>query len=141
MTEVGRRSFPNEARSVAGARRFVESELDDLPPDVVATAQLLVSELATNAVVHTAASFEVLAERSAAARRVRVAVRDEGPGEPAPRELEPLAEHGRGLLLVEALADRWGVDPADGQPGKTVWFELAAPLDDSALDGSSPSAV
>nr|WP_229379094.1 ATP-binding protein [Streptomyces sp. VRA16 Mangrove soil] len=52
---------------------------------------------------------------------VRVEVHDSGGGTAAPRE--PQGEHGRGLRLVAALADKWGVGERD--PGKIVWCEFA----------------
>ncbi|MFD9647984.1 ATP-binding protein, partial [Streptomyces sp. NPDC059082] len=48
-------------------------------------------------------------------------------GPPPPRPEGELADGGRGLLLVERLADRWGWYPRVGAPGKTVWAECALP--------------
>jgi hypothetical protein len=58
---------------------------------------------------------------------LRVAVTDESPRLPAPRNQEPLAEGGRGLRLVELLASRWGVEPLP--LGKRIWFEVDLPRD------------
>lgn len=56
---------------------------------------------------------------------VRVEVTDRSPQLPAvPLDLSPEAEGGRGLLLVDAVTDKWGVEPR-GATGKTVWFECA----------------
>ncbi|MFI9252660.1 ATP-binding protein [Streptomyces sp. NPDC053069] len=52
----------------------------------------------------------------------RVEVHDSGPGEVRTPETSPDAEHGRGLLLVAALADKWGV--GERNPGKVVWCEF-----------------
>ncbi|MCP9956715.1 ATP-binding protein [Streptomyces sudanensis] len=87
----------------------------------VCTAELLTSELVTNALVHTAHGAVVTATLDGGV--LRVEVRDFAPEPPAPRVPAPDGgTHGRGLLLVQALADEWGVR-AQGV-GKTVWFEL-----------------
>jgi PAS domain S-box-containing protein len=122
------RHFPAIPGSVGRARRFL---LQHVPagggegPDLMA---LMLSELATNAVEHAATEFEVaitlgaLAEGTDGARWVRVAVSDEAPGYPAPEEPAPDAPRGRGLRIVESLADAWGIEVQRGRPGKTVWF-------------------
>jgi len=81
---------------------------------------LLVSELATNAVLHARTSFAVRVTMTANA--IRVSVTDGSPTLPEKRTYGFLHPTGRGLHLVDSLSDRWGVnvDP----PGKTVWFEL-----------------
>ncbi|MBV2355737.1 ATP-binding protein [Streptomyces sp. J2-1] len=86
-------------------------------------AELLTSELVTNALVHTdddAVLIAVVSEHG-----LRVEVRDFVPRRPLPRV--PVAAEdtgGRGLLLLESLADAWGVRPHGA--GKSVWFELGA---------------
>ena len=89
---------------------------------MVETALLLVSEVVTNAVVHGSGS--PLLDIEVQSDVLRVTVTDEAPGTPQVRRLNPLlAEHGRGLQLVDALASRWGSNrrlPV----GKSVWFEL-----------------
>jgi len=74
--------------------------------------------------------------------QLRVAISDEAPGLPiVPSDADPLAESGRGLALIEAITDGWGVEPADEGPGKTVWFVFntsAGPS--SAATGGCPSA-
>lgn len=97
-------------------------------------AELLVTELVTNALVHTDQGAEVSA--TLAADRLRVEVRDYASRRPTPHV--PSADdgtHGRGLVLVQALADAWGVDAlglALGG-GKVVWFEL------DGADGTGPA--
>ncbi|MGR8007383.1 ATP-binding protein [Streptomyces hypolithicus] len=84
-------------------------------------AELLTTELVTNALVHTEHGAEITA--SVAASRLRVEVRDLAAGHPRLRA--PVADEGtsgRGIVLVQALADAWGVR-AHGV-GKAVWFEL-----------------
>jgi len=119
------RAFPPSAESVPKARRFVATALDGLPTEVGEVARLLVSELATNALVHARGGFEVTATYSARCGRVSIRVSDGGEGTPALGHPGPYEEHGRGLQLVAALSERWGVEPGPGQTGKTVWFELA----------------
>jgi anti-sigma regulatory factor (Ser/Thr protein kinase) len=86
----------------------------------VEDAQLLVTELATNAVVHARSSFSVVARAEDA--RVRLSVRDGSPVGPTLRDGGPMAVSGRGLRLVAALSTDWGVDVTGD--GKTVWAEL-----------------
>ncbi|MDA5283086.1 ATP-binding protein [Streptomyces sp. Isolate_45] len=93
--------------------------------DAADVAELLITELVTNALVHTEHGAEVSA--SLAAATLRVEVRDYTARRPRP--YVPSADdgtHGRGLVLVQALADDWGVDPAALGRGKVVWFELRA---------------
>ncbi|MDQ0407493.1 ATP-binding protein [Streptomyces sp. NPDC000349] len=94
---------------------------------------LIASELCANAVRHghvAGRDFHVLLTFEPAAGTVRVEVTDTR-GERLPRlpaDAPDGADCGRGLLIVEALADRWGCEPrATGGPGKTVWAEYTAP--------------
>lgn len=115
------RRWPPRPDSVPAARQFVRSSLAGTPPDVVDEAELLVSELVTNAVLHAHTEVEVRAW--ARAGRVHVRVRDREPYlAPAPRERGLDACTGRGLRLVEDLAAGFGVEC--DKCGKTVWFEL-----------------
>ncbi|MFG2797651.1 ATP-binding protein [Streptomyces pseudovenezuelae] len=91
--------------------------------DLVDTAELLVSELATNALLHSASRFTLTL--SAAPGVLRCEVADSG--HLTPQVLDAgFAERGRGMFLVEALALRWGwhQDGTCEGSGKTVWFEL-----------------
>lgn len=83
-------------------------------------AELLTSELATNAVMHARTTFTVTV--TSARRAVRIAVRDGSVRLPRVRSPGPYELDGRGMTLVANLAPRWGVDPVRG--GKVVWFEL-----------------
>jgi anti-sigma regulatory factor (Ser/Thr protein kinase) len=85
--------------------------------------ELLAAEVITNAVRHSRAVCVVVVRWDGA--RVRVEVSDMHPGLPTPRRPSSDAEVGRGLVLVEALATRWGTGLRPG--GKVVWFEIAAP--------------
>ncbi|MFF4251459.1 ATP-binding protein [Streptomyces sp. NPDC001663] len=87
--------------------------------DLVDVAELLVSELATNALLHSASRFRLTLSASHGVLRCEVY----DAGRRTPQVLEAGAsESGRGMFLVNALAGRWGCHQ-DGQ-GKTVWFEL-----------------
>ena len=92
------------------------------------TLELLVSELVTNAVVHAGLGPEdpISLHITSRVDRVRLAVRDPGPGfsRPAAPHRDPLAPGGRGVAIVDALSDDWGVD-LDAS-GCTVWCEVAA---------------
>jgi hypothetical protein len=106
--------------------------------DTCDTAALVVSELVTNAIVHTA-STHIVCELHDGDDLVRIAVRDEGcaPGQPHPAgRPRPEDEHGRGLLLVDALCHAWGAD--EHGPGLLVWAELPRKAD-TPRDPSEPS--
>jgi anti-sigma regulatory factor (Ser/Thr protein kinase) len=121
------RDFPCEPESVTAARHFVREVLDGQPQEVCELAELMASELATNSVRHARSDFEIAVRLG---EEIRVEVRDNGSGEPARLSPSPEEPSGRGLLIVEAMADDWGVRRyADG---KTVWF---------TLPGSSPRLV
>jgi anti-sigma regulatory factor (Ser/Thr protein kinase) len=117
------RHFPPKPESVSAARHFVRQVLHECEPDLIDAAELMVSELATNAVLHARSDFEITVET--AGRRVRVGVRDSGHGAPRKRSPEPREHSGRGLRVVDALAARWGVTRQT--QGKLVWFILQAP--------------
>ncbi|MFI8945896.1 ATP-binding protein [Streptomyces sp. NPDC053750] len=112
--------------SPAQARRLTRARLNgwSVCEDTCDTAALVVSELVTNAIVHTA-STHIVCELHDGDDLVRIAVRDEGcaPGQPHPAaDQQPEDEHGRGLLLVDALCDAWGAH--EHGPGLLVWAEL-----------------
>ncbi|MFJ8542540.1 SpoIIE family protein phosphatase [Streptomyces sp. NPDC093586] len=119
--EAVSRCFPGEARSAASARRFVRAALEDVAPQLADTAELLTGELVANAVLHAGTEIEV--EVGMRDGLVRVGVGDRRPCRaPVPRHSPPYAGTGQGLMLVEQLASRHGVDADDAH--KTVWFEL-----------------
>ncbi|WNI21190.1 ATP-binding protein [Streptomyces sp. ITFR-16] len=119
-------ALPAHPESVAGARRRTRSRLDEwrLDGDACEAAVLIVSELVTNAVVHTA-STRVVCELRCLDGRLRIAVQDQGhqPGGPRlGRSADD--EHGRGLLLVDAMCSAWGSRDAGDRSGRIVWAEL-----------------
>ncbi|WP_353941919.1 ATP-binding protein [Streptomyces sp. HUAS MG91] len=121
--------------SAAQARRMTRTQLTGWGAceDTCDAAALVVSELVTNAIVHTA-SRRIHCELhdlrggdgdDGQGERVRIAVRDEGrmPGEHRPAgRIAPEEEHGRGLLLVAAVSTAWGAQETG--PGLLVWAEL-----------------
>jgi anti-sigma regulatory factor (Ser/Thr protein kinase) len=132
-------TLPPEAESVPVARRFVRESLIEL--DAVAAtadAQVLISELATNAVLHARTAFTVEVSRVGAI--IRVCVRDESPVPPRTRDYGTDSTTGRGMRLIASMATDWGVQQQS--PGKAVWFELPAsgleadiaPWDDADVD-------
>ena len=91
-------------------------------PRMVDDAELLVSELVTNAVRHGTPPITVRVECEAE-RGLCVSVTDENPEEPTPRVADAEDENGRGMRLVDVISDRWGVQQRDGD-GKEIWFRL-----------------
>lgn len=115
--------FAPDAVSAREARMFVDSCLDRWRADgLIDTAELVVSELVTNAVVHARTRCRLaLRYRD---DTLRIEVTDYGGGSPEPQPPSTTREGGRGLLIVSALAKAWGIDPAPG--GKVVWAELGS---------------
>jgi anti-sigma regulatory factor (Ser/Thr protein kinase) len=100
----------------AEARLYVRHQL---PTGEVADAvELMVSELVTNAVIHAGSGVEMTLEELSDGARVEICDNSER----LPESRDPSEAGGRGLLVVEALADRWGVQRFDG--GKAIWFEV-----------------
>jgi anti-sigma regulatory factor (Ser/Thr protein kinase) len=91
--------------------------------ELTETTVLLVSELVTNAIQHASAGGSAIVLRLETADGwLRIEVHDADPREPAPRPLSVLEESGFGLVLVENMADKWGVRKTVN--GKAVWAEL-----------------
>lgn len=115
--------LPPKTTSARAARRFVAAALVRSGlAGAAELAALLVNELVTNAILHAGTDIEVRLRQAEA--RIRVEVADGGAGTVEVRDFGADASTGRGLLLIEELADEWGAEP-DGA-GKVVWFELDA---------------
>jgi len=126
------RSMPRAPESAAVARRLVRAVLDAWELSCLAdSAELVVSELVANAAEHARPAAHRL--HGATIRvgltrvrtdRVRVTVTDLDRRVPKVRPAGDDQEHGRGLALVEAISEAWGVTPV--RWGKHVWAELEA---------------
>lgn len=114
--------LPAEPASARRARAFVVDALKQLQcGELAAVAELLVSELVTNAILH--ARTEVRVRITVDHGRVRVEVEDGSPAPARRRHFSTESATGRGLALVDALAAQWGSEVIDVS-GKSVWFEL-----------------
>lgn len=118
--------FPGDRRCPGRARRVLRRQLQvwGVSGELADTAELLLSELVTNAVQAQASGGPDVGVRfSWAGGRLRLEVRDASGELPVRNEAEEDDECGRGLVLVDALASGWGV--VRGAIGKTVWVEVA----------------
>jgi anti-sigma regulatory factor (Ser/Thr protein kinase) len=108
---------------VSSARRFAADVLTAWGlGSMVDVTRLLLGEVATNAVQHTVGDVRVRLTRLPAALRVQVY--DSSDRRPDVRTADADSESGRGLVIVESLADAWGFESVDAT-SKVVWFELA----------------
>ncbi|MEU1278171.1 ATP-binding protein [Streptomyces sp. NPDC005805] len=117
---------PARVESVSRARRLVSDRLGlwRLGGDTRDTALLVVSELVTNAVVHTGGHLASVQLQLSTAH-LRVTVQDQGAGASGPRVCHGIEEErGRGLLLVEAVSSAWGTCDREHGAGRAVWAEL-----------------
>ncbi|NUP40531.1 MAG: SpoIIE family protein phosphatase [Streptomyces sp.] len=155
--------LPGDERAPSGARRFVRSAVAEqtawVPPESQPVAErladdavLLVSELVTNAALYAGSEVEVAcrvesaadhrpASRAGTPVAVVVEVTDRRPSAQVVRRTDTREdawrdEHGRGLRIVAATADRWGV--TYGHDQKTVWYRLADVVGEPSLVGPSP---
>lgn len=114
-----------EPERISAARQQVREMLHDwADPEQVDSAVLMISEMATNVLVHTDGDALMVARASGehGERLLRVEVADGSDELPHKRRPGEMASSGRGLVLMELLADAWGVDPRG--EGKSIWFEL-----------------
>ncbi|WP_306325071.1 SpoIIE family protein phosphatase [Streptomyces venezuelae] len=117
-----------EPERIAQAREQVRQLLHDwADEEQLDAAVLMVSEMVTNVLVHTDGDALLVAEVACGekSRRLRVEVSDTSDELPHRRQPGEMASSGRGLVLMEVLADAWGVDPRG--EGKAIWFELNEP--------------
>ncbi|CAL9429912.1 ATP-binding protein [Streptomyces sp. enrichment culture] len=124
--------LPRSRRSVPRARALLHAVLGDwgVGQETLDGAELVLSELVTNAVrvpVPSGRRIGVRITRSAADGLLRLEVSDAGGGVPEVRQPERDETGGRGLLLVAAVAHRWGYEARPGGVGKMVFAELKAP--------------
>lgn len=134
MRTVAELTLGREPDAVPRARRMVRSALAEEMPAVAGDAELVVSELVTNAALHGEAPITV---RVLVNRVARVEVHDHGRSAPILLKQGTDAMTGRGLSMVAAVASDWGVEPA--AEGKTVWAELDA--DRAPADGTPAPVV
>jgi anti-sigma regulatory factor (Ser/Thr protein kinase) len=128
LFDVNVLDLPPTTASVPVARRFVRARLEDSAADGSAdldTAALLVSEVVTNAILHARTTVTLTVD--IAEDVVRITVRDGSPVLPRAHPFAPTSATGRGMLLLDRLAKRWGVDADPVTGGKVVWFEVGEP--------------
>ncbi|KUJ42568.1 hypothetical protein ADL25_14455 [Streptomyces sp. NRRL F-5122] len=123
--------LPSHRSSVRVARHSVEAWLASrrLPAEIVGDAVLLVSELVTNAVIHTLSTRILCGAQLVSDTRLRLEVHDEDlTGRDLPRRRPGSDDEcGRGLLLVQEMAESWGADRSALTMGNAVWATLAFP--------------
>lgn len=141
--------MPDVAAARAGRRAVAEVlQSWNLPAYAVDDTVLLVSELVSNAVVHARQATPLEMELVLADARLRVSLSDSSPIAPSPRHAARADEGGRGMAIIDALSDGWGVEGHAG--GKRVWFEVdltrmaptaAEQAGDDAWDDASQAAA
>ncbi|WP_181923660.1 ATP-binding protein [Streptomyces inhibens] len=140
LQALGLQSFPGGDLSSAGAaRRYVRTTARwwGVAPDQVEALESIAGELAGNALEHSNSRL-IAVVLSRTARTASISVTDEGQGcASAPARPGPEQECGRGLLIVEVLADRWGQRKLSA--GFTVWAEIA--IEGRARDRERPVAA
>ena len=112
--------FPPQAISVTAARVEAAALLAELEIDHTYETEIIVDELAANAVVHARTDFELTIERWQ--NGLRIIVRDLSKLKPYIQYPDALAESGRGLFMLADVADDWGYHPTED--GKCVWANI-----------------
>ncbi|MEE1798105.1 ATP-binding protein [Streptomyces sp. JV176] len=124
MTAAATGVFPAVDQHASDVRRMLLAALDARHAPIADDAVLAAHELFANAVLHGSQSphdtITVTIEHSDTV--VWIGIKDHSPCLPRPRFSGPQDTNGRGLCLVEALSNGWGVIPH--RPGKTVWFTI-----------------
>ena len=110
--------FSPDGGSARAARKFA-LDASALTGESAERFEIVVSEVVTNAILHARTRFVV---RVTSHPTVRVEVFDGRAAPPVRKDYGPRATTGRGVMLVDELADRWGSEPTDD--GKVVWFEF-----------------
>jgi anti-sigma regulatory factor (Ser/Thr protein kinase) len=135
-----RTTLPGEAASPAAGRTFVSDALARWGCEhLIEVARLLTSELVTNAIIHEHSEVLLVVGLHQGVVRVEVHDGEDGellviPGQPGPEDTG-----GRGLLLVDAMADHWGVERE--LAGKSVWFETGNAFPEIDLTTKTPSPM
>jgi len=143
LPQRARRSFAADPSSVALARRFARLQLDDWgAPELRDNAALAVSELVTNAVVHTGTTAVV--DLRLDSQSLRVEVEDQHPGRALPTGLrtpDDDDEGGRGLIITSSIASSWGVEYTPST--KRVWLvcDRDRPQGADRVGGKAPHVV
>jgi anti-sigma regulatory factor (Ser/Thr protein kinase) len=116
---------PNRPDSTPAARAFLTRLLNGwgVEDEVIDDASLLTTELVANAVRHGAGNVKLRVEVEDGVVQVRV--HDQGTDVPTVRHADSSSMDGRGLWIVECVADEWGSDREES--GKSVWFRLSGP--------------
>lgn len=129
---VGAHAVTNHPESPSEARELVRRTLAEArwPGDRDA-AVLVASELVANAICHAGGARRL--EIDVRGLVLRVESEDSSDEAPEVQRAAPEAASGRGMAIVAALVDRWGLDQAREGTGKTVWFEMCAPNGSSRL--------
>ncbi len=143
LPQRARRSFVADPSSVALARRFARLQLEEWgAPELRDNAALAVSELVTNAVVHTGTTAVV--DLRLDSQSLRVEVEDQHPGRALPTGLsapDDDDEGGRGLIITSSIASSWGVEYTPST--KRVWLvcDRDRPLAADRVGGTAPHVV
>jgi anti-sigma regulatory factor (Ser/Thr protein kinase) len=109
-----------KAESVRASRDLVRRTLGSVDSELAEVAAILTNEVVANAIRHgrPPIALSVVGDDEL----VVIAVADSGPGLPVMGRTDRTAESGRGLMILEAFSDGWGVAPLP--EGKQVWFRL-----------------
>ncbi|SNQ50715.1 Anti-sigma regulatory factor (Ser/Thr protein kinase) [Frankia canadensis] len=140
---TARFDLPADPRAAGWARRLVAELLAAWNrAETIEVAQLLVSEVVTNAVRFIGDRGALCLTVALRIDRIRITVDDGSSLRPALRPAGEDDESGRGMHLVAALALQWGVDDVqdDQRPGKQVWFDLPRQPDPPRQEGSLEAA-
>ena len=124
MTEA--RQFRCQPQSVTAARLFVRDRLSDQALETVEAAEVMTSELASNCVLHARTDFEVAIDSR---EQIRIELSDTGQGRPRLLSPTPRELTGRGLRIVEAMSEAWGVIAA------ATGIEVVVGADDQGAAG------
>ena len=118
--------LPHDVRAPTLARCFLHQNRDGLPQALIENAELLTSELVTNAVLH--GQPPIAMELAVTPTTLDVAIDDGGPNLPVldTSAVSGTQPHGRGLQIVDTIANQWGVQKGPRGNGKRVWFRLFA---------------